>query len=91
MRSKWASKKAAEIWPVQPVKAAQNDIDARSPLKIGRPKDNLGSYKSHIARERRFGIIHRFAVIDAARCDGKVLPEIVTTDAIALWADMLNA
>ena len=96
-----AGKKAAEIWPDRPAKAAQKDTDARWTVKIGRPKDkdNPGSvpelaiavfgYKSHIDIDRRFGFIRSFAVTDAARHDGKVLRRIVTTDNLAadVWAD----
>jgi hypothetical protein len=65
-----AGKSAAEIWPDQPNKAAQKDVDARWTLKIGsklryRPDGAplpmiatpVFGYKSHISIDRRFGFI----------------------------------
>ena len=96
-----AGKSAAEIWPETPAKAAQKDVDARWTVKIGRPRDQdaarsvpelaipVFGYKNHVAIDRRFGFIRTFAVTDAARHDGALLRELVTTDNTAsdVWAD----
>jgi IS5 family transposase len=96
-----AGKSATEIWPDKPAKAAQKDVDARWTVKIGRPGDAeaprsvpelaipVFGYKSHIAIDRRFGFIRSFAVTDAARHDGALLHELVTTNNTAsdIWAD----
>lgn len=96
-----AGKTAAEIWPDNPHKAAQKDTDARWTVKTGRPRDNdalrsvpelaipVFGYKSHIPIDRRFGFIRSFAVTDAARHDGTLLRELVTTNNTAsdVWAD----
>ena len=96
-----AGKSAREIWPDAPATAAQKDTDARWTVKIGRPRDKstersvpelaipVFGYKSHIAIDRRFGFIRTFEITDAARHDGKVLRQIVTTDNTAsdVWAD----
>jgi len=96
-----AGKSASEIWPDEPAKAAQKDVDARWTVKIGRPKDTdaprsvpelaiaVFGYKSHIGIDRRFGFIRSFAVTDAACHDGKKLRDLVTTDNTAsdVWAD----
>ncbi|MDX9861220.1 MAG: IS5 family transposase [Rhodospirillales bacterium] len=96
-----AGKSAAEIWPETPAKAAQKDVDARWTVKIGRPRDKdaarsvpelaipVFGYKNHVAIDRRFGFIRSFAVTDAARHDGALLREVVTTNNTAsdVWAD----
>jgi IS5 family transposase len=96
-----AGRKAKEIWKDNPNKAAQKDIDARWTVKIGRPRDPSAErsvpelaiavfgYKTHVAIDRTFGFIRSWAVTSAARHDGAVLREIVTTDNMAsdVWAD----
>ncbi len=96
-----AGKSADEIWPDQPHKAAQKDVDARWTVKMGRPKNKdaprsvpelaiaVFGYKSHISIDRRFGYIRGYAVTSAARHDGKMLRDVVTTDNTAsdVWAD----
>src|SRR5512135_1420047 len=96
-----AGKTAAEIWPDQPAKAAQKDVDARWTVRIGRRRDQdrvrgvpertipVFGYKSHVAIDRRFGFIRTFAVTDAARHEGGWLRELGTTNntASAVWAD----
>lgn len=96
-----AGKTAAEIWPDQPAKAAQKDVDARWTVRIGRRRDqdrvsgvpeltiSVFGYKSHVAIDRRFGFIRTFAVTDAARHEGTLLRELVTANntAAAVWAD----
>ncbi len=90
------------IWPEQPARAAQKDLDARWTVKTGRqrPPDGAGrqlptiaipvfGYKNHVAIDRRFGFIRRAAVTDAACHDGSMLSELVTSDNLAasVWAD----
>lgn len=95
-------KSAREIWPGEPAKAAQKDVDARWTLKIGgkvryRPDGTplptiarpVFGYKSHIAIDRRFGFIRESAVTSASHADGRMLPRLVTTDNTSseVWAD----
>jgi IS5 family transposase len=94
-------KSAREIWPAQPAKAAQKDIDARwtlkfakaRPLPSGKPGVDIAipsfGYKSSIAICRRFGFIRRGKVTDGARFDGRMLRDVVTSDNTAsdVWAD----
>jgi transposase, IS5 family len=46
-------------------------------------------YKSHIAIDRRYGFIRECATTSAARAEGKLLRQLVTTDntGSAVWAD----
>jgi IS5 family transposase len=94
-------KSAREIWPDQPAKAAQKDTDARWTLKFakarvlpdGQPGIDIAipsfGYKSSIAICRRYGFIRRCKVTDAARFDGGMLRDVVTSDNTAsdVWAD----
>ena len=95
-------KSAEEIWPDEPHKAAQKDVDARWTLKIGgkvryrsdgTPLPMIAvptfGYKSHITIDRRFGFIRACAVTSAAAPDGRMLRQIVTTDNLSgeVWAD----
>lgn len=94
-------KSAREIWPDQPAKAAQKDIDARWTLKFakarplpgGKPGTDIAipsfGYKSSIAICRRYGFIRRGKVTDGARFDGRMLRDVVTSDNTAsdVWAD----
>jgi len=96
-----AGKRAAEIWPKQPAKAAQKDTDARwtvkfakaRPLPGGRPGIDIAipsfGYKSSIAICRRYGFIRSAKVTDGARFDGRMLRDVVTRDNTAsdVWAD----
>lgn len=97
-----AGKTAKEIWPDEPNKAAQKDVDARWTLKIGgkiryrpdgRPLPQIAlpvfGYKSHIAIDRRFGFIRESAVTSASQADGRMLPRLVTTQNTSseVWAD----
>lgn len=97
-----AGKTAREIWPDEPNKAAQKDVDARWTLKIGgkirfdaagKPLPQIAlpvfGYKSHIAIDRRFGFIREGAVTAASHADGRMLPKLVKTDNTAseVWAD----
>ena len=92
---------AREIWPDQPARAAQKDTDARWTLKFakarpmpdGQPGIDIAipsfGYKSSIAICRRYGFIRRGKVTDAARFDGRMLRDVVTSDNTAsdVWAD----
>lgn len=94
-------KKADEIWPDQPARAAQKDTDARWTLKFakakptadGRPGIDIAipsfGYKSSISICRRFGFIRKGKVTDGARFDGRMLRDVVTNDNTAsdVWAD----
>jgi len=94
-------KSARDIWPENPAKAAQKDVDARWTLKFakarvlpdGRPGVDIAipsfGYKSSIAICRRYGFIRRGKVTDGARFDGRMLRDVVTSDNTAsdVWAD----
>jgi len=97
-----AGKTSAEIWPDEPHKAAQKDVDARWTVKVGgkvrfdkdgKPLPQIAlpvfGYKSHIAIDRGFGFIRECAVTSAAHADGQMLPELVTTQNTSsqVWAD----
>ncbi len=84
---------ADEIWPDEPSKAVQKDVDARWTLKIGgkvryRPDGTplpkiatpVFGYKSHISIDWRFGFIRQATVTSAAAPDGRQLKNLVTTD-----------
>lgn len=94
---------ADEIWPEDPGKAAQKDVDARWTLKVGKAKPDaegrtpprdiavpVFGYKSHAGIDRRFGLIRTWTVTDAAAHDGARLREgLVDRDNTAsdVWAD----
>jgi transposase, IS5 family len=97
-----AGKKAAEIWPDKPAKAAQKDTDARWTLKTSKGKVETDGtvkrdlvipafgYKSHIGIDRRHGFIRRHKVTDAAAHDGARLREGLidpANTASDVWAD----
>lgn len=97
-----AGKKAREIWPDKPAKAAQKDTDARWTVKTSRGKVEADGkvqrdlaipafgYKSHIGIDRRHGFIRRHKVTDAAAHDGARLREGLidpTNTASDVWAD----
>jgi len=88
-----AGKSAREIWPDEPNKAAQKDVDARWTLKVGvqvryRPDGTplpmialpVFGYKSHISIDRRYGFIRGQAVTSASSPDGRMLKHVVGTD-----------
>ena len=95
-------RKADDIWPDEPAKAAQKDTDARWTVKFSKAKTKQDGtthatdiaiptfgYKNHITIDARFGFIRSFAVTDAAKHDGKMLRRIVTRDNTGsnVWAD----
>ncbi|MDE2442321.1 MAG: IS5 family transposase, partial [Betaproteobacteria bacterium] len=94
-------KSAAEIWPQEPAKALQKDTDARWTLKFakarptadGRQQSDIAiprfGYKSSISICRAYGFIRKGKVTDGARCDGRMLRDVVTSENTAsdVWAD----
>ena len=97
-----SGKSAQDIWPDEPNKAAQKDIDARWTLKIGgkvryradgTPLPMIAlpvfGYKSHISIDRRFGFIRSMAVTSASAPDGRLLKHVVSSDNTSgeVWAD----
>ena len=95
-------KSAREIWPDEPNKAAQKDVDARWTLKVGgkvryrsdgTPLPMIAvpvfGYKSHISIDRRFGFIREAAVTSASAADGRMLRRVVSVDNTGseVWAD----
>ena len=97
-----SGKTAAEIWPDEPNKAAQKDIDARWTLKIGgkvRYREDgtplpmiaipVFGYKSHISIDRRYGFIRAAAVTSAAHPDGRMLRQVIDRQNTGseVWAD----
>lgn len=97
-----AGKSAREIWPDQPNRAAQKDVDARWTLKIGgkvryRPDGTplpmiavpTFGYKSHISIDRRYAFIRESAVTSATAPDGRQLKQLVSREDTGseVWAD----
>jgi len=97
-----AGKSASEIWPDEPNKAAQKDVDARWTLKVGgkirhrsdgSPLPQIATpvfgCKSHISIDRRFGFIRGQAVTSASAPDGRQLRKVVNTENTSseVWAD----
>ena len=96
-------KSAAEIWPDEPAKAAQKDVDARWTVKHSKAKPvaedekakpdiaiPVFGYKNHIGIDRRYGLIRTWLVSDAAAHDGARLREGLvdrTNFASDVWAD----
>lgn len=97
--------KAGEIpegWADKPAKLAQKDRDARWTMKRGRvqrladgkPKGPeimvpAFGYKNHISTDRRFGLIRKWTVTDAAANDGRQLANLLDPNNTAskVWAD----
>ena len=96
-------KSAAEIWPDEPAKAAQKDVDARWTLKRAKARPDADprkpgpeiaipvfGYKSHIGIDRRHGLIRTWLVTDAAAHDGPRLREGLIdreNTSSEVWAD----
>ena len=93
---------AADIWPDEPAKARQKDVDGRWTVKYSKAKVQAdGSkpidiaipvygYKSHVSIDRMHGIVRRQVVTDAARHDGACLREGLiarTNTSRSVWAD----
>ncbi len=87
-----AGKAAQEVWPDEPAKAAQKDVDARWTVKFAKARtvaDGMvqidiaiptSGYKNHVAIDQRFGLIRKAVVSHGARHDGSQLREVVTTN-----------
>ena len=97
-----AGKRADEIWPDEPTKAAQKDVDARWTLKVGgkiryradgtplpQIAEPVFGYKSHISIDRRYGFIRHATVTSAAEADGRQLRHVVDKENMSseVWAD----
>ena len=88
-------------WAKQPAKLRQKDRDARWTVKStkakpsvdGAPRVDLAipafGYKNHLGIDRRHRLIRSWAVTDAARYDGALLPRLIDKHNTAsdLWAD----
>jgi transposase, IS5 family len=88
-------------WAKRPAKLRQKDRDARWTVKYtkakpsadGAPRVDLAipafGYKNHIGIDRRHRLVRRWAVTDAARHDGALLPELIDRNNTAgdIWAD----
>ncbi|MEM9062077.1 MAG: IS5 family transposase [Pseudomonadota bacterium] len=97
------SKTAAEIWPDDPAKARQKDVDARWTVQFGKaktPKDGGPAppdiaipsfgYKNHASIDKAFRFIRRWDVTDAARHDGRRLRRGLldtSNTGSGVWAD----
>ena len=97
-----AGRTVEEIWPDEPNKAAQKDVDARWTLKVSskiryRPDGTslpqialpVFGYKSHISIDRKFGFIRVGTVTSAAAADGRQLRHLIDKQNTAsdVWAD----
>ena len=97
-----AGRTADEIWPDEPHKARQKDVNARWTLKIGgkiryradgTPLPQIAlpvfGYKSHISIDRRYGFIREAAVTSASEADGRMLRHLVAKENTSseVWAD----
>ena len=76
-----AGKTAHEIWPDQPAKARQKDVDARWTIQTGKARRDGDrtlldiaipsfGYKAHTSIDRRYRLIRCWEVTDASRHDG---------------------
>ena len=97
-----AGRTAAEIWPEQPAKVRQKDVDGRWTVKLSKAKVRADGtkpidiaipvygYKSHVSIDRMHGIVRRQLTTDAARHDGARLREGLiqrANTARSVWAD----
>lgn len=90
-----------EGWSDTPAKLAQKDRDARwtvkwskaKPAEDGSPRVDIAvpvfGYKNHVGIDRRHGLIRTWAVTDAARYEGALLPGLLdrSNTASDVWAD----
>ena len=88
-------KAADEIWPDDPAKASQKDIDARWTMKRGSQKRSeagearvaapaqimvpMFGYKNHAGIDRTFGFIRKWVVTHAARHDSGPFEDVLDT------------
>ena len=91
-----------EAWAENPAKLRQKDMDARWTVKFTKAKQRedgstppvdlaipVFGYKSHIAIDRRFGLIRNWTVTHAAAHDGARLEDVLDRNNLAgsVWAD----
>lgn len=92
-------KAADEIWPDEPAKARQKDIDARWTMKRGSPRRSesadaktapqsqimvpMFGYKNHAGIDRTFGFIRKWVVTHAARHDSGPFEDVLDAGNIA--------
>jgi IS5 family transposase len=86
-----AIKAAQEVWPNEPAKAAQKDVDDRWTLKFAKASTDANGkaqidiaipsfgYKNNVAIDQRFGFIRKALFTHGTRDDGSQLREVVTT------------
>ena len=97
-----AGKTAPEIWPAQPAKASQKDVDARWTIQTGKARPDperkalldieipTFGYKAHTSINRRYRLIRCWEVTDASRHDGWLLRQGLldpTNTGAGVWAD----
>lgn len=97
-----AGRTPQDIWPENPAKARQKDVDARWTVKFSKAKPApdgterpdiaipIFGYKAHISIDRRHGVIRRRITTDAAAHDGARLREGLidpNNTASDVWAD----
>ena len=96
-----AGKAAHEIWPDQPAKARQKDVDARWTIQTGEARRDgdrtmldiaapTFGYKAHTNIDRRYRLIRCWDVTDASRHDGWLLRQGLldpTNTGAGVWAD----
>ena len=96
-----AGKTAHEIWPDQPAKARQKDVDARWTIQTGKARRDGDrtmlnitipsfGYKAHTSIDRRYRLIRCWEVTDASRHDGHWLRQGLlgpTNTGAGVWAD----
>jgi transposase, IS5 family len=97
-----AGRKAEEIWPDKPAKAAQKDTDARWTVKFSKAKPDADGmvrqhdiaipafgYKNHAAIDRHCGFIRGWNVTSASAHDGAQLRNVVDSNNTGskVWAD----
>ena len=95
-------KSAAEVWPDEPAKAAQKDVDARWTVKFAKARPVLDGqrphidiaiptfgYKNHASIDQRHGFIRGWNVTSAAAHDGAQLRNVVVpgNTGSKVWAD----
>ena len=92
---------ADDIWPDEPAKAAQKDVDARWTVKFSAAKARgdgstpldlaipVFGYKNHIGIDQRYGLIRRWDVSSAAEHDSQKFVSLLDRSNTArdVWAD----
>jgi IS5 family transposase len=87
-----AGKSAQEVWPTEPAKATQKDVDARWTGKFAKVRTAADGkaqidiaipsfgYKNHVAIDQSFGFIRKAVVTHGSRHYGSQLREVVTAN-----------